>query len=68
MRRKKLKESLIKDHFAVNDAYINVEGAILATYKEELFTSFKSELFKRQEPKLYLAYSEVGVRRRFLIK
>ncbi len=63
-----LKKNLIDEHFYCNDEYIDSNNVVLATYKEELYTIFKTELFKKDEASLYAKYSDAGIRRKFIVK
>lgn len=65
-----LKKEIIASHFEANntDVFTNDKGLVLATYKPQLRTLFKTTDFKKNEPDLYEKYLDIKEIKTFIIK
>jgi hypothetical protein len=63
-----LQKSTIDDYFYQRDTYQTNKGLILATYKEQLRTQFKTTEFKKVQPALYEEFLDVKQVKVFLLK
>lgn len=63
-----LTDELKSGYFADHDEYMTSKGLILATYKSQLRTQFKTTEFKLAEPKLYEQFLDIKELKVFLLK
>ena len=65
-----LKKQIVTEYFELNhtDILKNDKGLVLATYKTQLRTQFKSSDLKKNEPSLYEKYLDISEIKVFLIK
>jgi hypothetical protein len=64
----RIKKTLTEGYFKDNDEFIGSEGLVLATYKGQSRTNFKTTEFKKDHAKLYADYCEQQQLKVFLIK
>lgn len=53
-----MKKKLIEKHFHNNETFVSKKGIILATYKPQIRSTFKTTDFKREHEKLYEFFTE----------
>lgn len=67
-QRDAIKKELTGGYFRTHDSYTNDNGQLLATYKEQIRTTFNQKLFQEERPELYENYLDLKSIRTFIVK
>jgi predicted phage-related endonuclease len=63
-----IKDNLVKSYFADQDEYFDINGCLLATYKEYAREGLNGKLIKVEQPVIYQQYLTITAYKRFEVK